>query len=196
MIRKGTWIVLAVFVVLTGALLILQRTRGNVKFIEEAVTPSATSAPLLLQGWLAEDINSIAWRGEGQNLTLTQTAEGVWLLGPDQNAAVNPAEVDILRTGLVSLRPLSSLGDGNPLDALGLSVPANVITLRTAAGQQAQVSLGAATPTGSGYYAQVDGGPPIVLEKFEVDTLLEKFAPSYWATPTPLPVTETPAATP
>ena len=55
------------------------------------------------------------------------------------------------------------------------------------------MSLGAATPTGSGYYAQVNGGSPIVLEKFEVDTLLEKFAPSYWATPTPMPATETPA---
>jgi hypothetical protein len=195
MIRKGTWIVLAVFVVFIGTLLILQRTRGNVKFITEAVTPSATSAPLLLQGWQPADINYIEWRGEGQSLTLTQSADGAWLLGPDQNAPVESSQVDSLRSSLVSLRPLSSLGASNPLDALGLSAPLNIITLRAASGMQAQFLLGDTTPTGSGYYAQINGGAPVVISKFELESILEQLKPGVWATPTPQPALETPAAT-
>lgn len=192
MIRRSTWIVLAVFVVLIAGLLILQRTRGNVTFIEEAVTPSPTSAPLLLQGWQADDINYVEWRGEGQRLTLTQNADGSWLLGPDQNAPVDPNQVNSLRTTLAALRPLSSLGAENPLEALGLSAPVNIISLRSSTGQQAQINLGGATPTGSGFYAQINGGEPVVLSKTEVEAMLDQLQPGYWATPVPAP--ETPAA--
>lgn len=189
MIRKTTWIVLVVFVVLLAAVLLMQRTQGTVRLIEEEITPSATTAPRVLADLKSEDIVAIEWTGEGQALTLTQAADGSWALGPGAGGPVEASQIDQLRASLVSLRAVSQVGAGNPLDAIGLTVPANIIILRTAAGEQLQLNLGSPTPTGSGYYVQLGANPPVVVDKYEMDSILDLVQPSFWATPTPLPVT-------
>jgi hypothetical protein len=189
MIRKNTWFVLAVFVVLLAAVLVLQRTRGSLTLIEAKTTPSATSTPLLLAGWQAQDLSYIEWRGDGQTLTLSQSADGSWVPGPMQSGPVDTGKIEMLRSSLFSLRPIAVLGTGNPVDGFGLSTPLNIILLRSASGQQTQITLGSSTPTGSGYYAQVDSNPPVIVEKYEVESMLEQLRPAYWATATPLPAT-------
>lgn len=193
MIRRSTWIVLAVFVLAAAALLFLQRSRGSVTFVSDPVTPSATSAPLLLAGWLPADIQAVEWRGDGQTLTLTQTAGGEWTVGPSQSGPADAGKVEALRSSLASLRPISSVGSANPLDTLGLAAPAQVIVVRGAGGRQAQISIGGATPTGSGYYAQVDGGEPLVVSTFALEEIFRQLQPDFWATPTPTPPLETTA---
>lgn len=191
MIRKTTWIVLVVFILLLAGVVILQRVQGNVTLVKEEVTPSATSAPLLLGNLQAQDIVAIDWTGEGQTITLTKAADGSWSLGPGTNGPVEAGQVEQLRASLVSLHAASQLGASNPLDAIGLSVPTNIISLRTTSGQLTQINLGSVTPTGSGYYVQVDSNAPVVVDKYAIDSVLDLLKPTSWVTPTPLP--ETPA---
>ena len=183
MIRRGTWIVLAIFALLLDAVLILQNQRGSVKLVEAGVTPSATEQPRLLNGWEAQDIVAVELKGEGRAFNLTKAADGAWTAGPDTPAPVDAAQVDSLLSALASARILSGLGADSPLDSIGLTAPANIIIVQNTQGARSEIRLGGLTPTSSGYYAQVDSNPPVVVSTYNIDTLLSQLKREYWITP-------------
>jgi hypothetical protein len=72
------------------------------------------------------------------------------------------------------------------------STPAHVITVKNDQGKQTEIKVGKETPTGDGYYVQVDSNTPVVVNKGSIDTLVEQMSLSNLAPPP----TSTPGVTP
>ena len=184
MIRKGTWIVLIIFLLLLGVAIYLSK---NPLPSSASVTPTATEIPPLLSGWKSSDITWIEYKADPGGLTLSQNPDGSWTIGPDNPAPATIAEIEAMRTQLVSMRMNFVLNTTDPLDAVGLAMPARIIFLRNASGQQVELRIGKETPTGSGYYIQVDNQVPVVINKFALDTVLDSLARDKLVAPTPTP---------
>lgn len=186
MIRKGTWIVLAVFVVLLGAAFYLNRNPLP-KAEDASLTPSATAPSALLNGWQASDITYIAIKGSAAELSLTHRVDGGWDIAPDNTRPVDAGKVENLRSQLAAMLVATPLDASLDPEALGLSNPTNVITLKNAQGQQAVLKIGQPTPTGSGYYVQLNATPPVVVNKSTLDGILGMLVRDQLVATTPTP---------
>jgi hypothetical protein len=90
------------------------------------------------------------------------------------------------------MRAIAMLPDNYQLDALGLQSPARTLAIRDKQGKQITISIGNTDPTESGYYVQVAAQPPVVVDKYTLDGIVNLFNS---ALPTPTPELETPTTT-
>jgi hypothetical protein len=199
MIRKGTWIVLIIFIVLLGGAIYLNRTPGGLTFTQPTETISPTAIPRLLADWQADEIVFIELKGQRQSsadpdqsgatgtVTLTKEEDGSWTIGPDNNEEARLGTVENLRSQFATVRILSALDTSLPLDSAGLVEPQTVITLHSSNNRQVEIRIGGNTPTNSGYYVQVDSNPPVVVSTASVDAILSLFDPAQLYEPTPTP---------
>jgi hypothetical protein len=187
MIRKQTWILLIIFLLLAGAAYYLQKN-PNIKLV--APTPSATQEPAVLPGWNNGDIARIEYKdSQGMQIQLQQDSSGAWMLQPDAKT-VDVGKIEQIRTQILDLRTIASLDTGLNLDVMGLSQPSGIFILTNTQAKQVKIQIGKATPTGTGYYVRIDQNPPIVISKGAVDALLDLFKKEALLdlTPTPAPV--------
>ncbi len=194
MIRKGTWILIAVFAVLLAGAFYLQK--NPMPAGGGTATPSPTAEPAaFLAGWNTSDIVAIDLK-EGQNSTiqLAQDEKGAWQLGA-QKTPVDPGKVEQVRSEIVSMRPTRTLPTDFAREAAGLTNPARTLTIRNKSGQQVVMRIGNPTPTGTGYYMQVDDQAPVVVAQGSVDGIVSPLT-SLVATPTPAATVSQPTATP
>lgn len=189
MVRKPTWILLGLFAVLLAGVFYLQK---NPLPEPASKTPSPTAAPRLLEGWAAGDIVFMEMKdSQGKDIQLTQNADGAsWTLGPDSKQKVESGLVEEIRSQVVEFRAVTTLPAGYQLEPIGLQTPKRSLALRNKQGKQAELRIGAATPTGDGYYVQVDNQAPVVLSKNTIDGTLDLFNNAL-PTPTPAPAAPT-----
>jgi hypothetical protein len=197
MIRRTTWVLLAIFVVLLGVLLYLQRNPLN---LNEDETPTPTVALLSID---QNQINKLQVRShEGNQVAFIKTADGAWELVDPPGKLGSDSVVQSMLNRLGSLSALSTLSGQVQDETLGLNPPRYMLIASTSAGQEQVLNIGVQTPTGSGYYLRVNDGPVYVVSQSSVDTLLTPLTdPSSIATTTPKTVAtpsaeNTPGATP
>jgi hypothetical protein len=191
MVRRQTWIVLVIFILLLAVVFYLQK---NPPPSSASLTPSATSAPKVLAGWNSSDITWMETKTEaGKTLLIEQDATGNWFLG-DGKGKVETGLAEEIRTNIAEIRAVTALPGNSPLDVVGLnsSTPTRTLTIRNKAGKQTVIRIGNTTPTGSGYYIQVDSEAPVVVDKSTIDGTLDLFNNAL-PTPTPEPGTPPPA---
>jgi hypothetical protein len=192
MIRRNTWILLAVLVVLVALAWYLQQPGRPTK--------ASTTPTVEIKGLLDIDpttVNSLVIEdNQGKIVSFNKDAENNWTLTEPKG---EPGDITTAASAINSftgLQVLSSLENVPALDVIGLAQPAYVVTLTTTGGQTRKVSIGLATLTGSGYYVKVDNGPVVVVGKYAVDSLVNVFKnPPLAPTSTPT-VTLTPTITP
>ncbi len=193
MIRKQTWILLAVFILLLGGAFYLQK---NPLPSGTKPTPSPTATMLLLPGWKDSDIVKVVLQdAPGSSTQVSQDDKGNWklILNTGKETTVAAGMVEQLRSAITSMNVQATLPSGYALDALGLKSPAKTLTIQNKQGQQAVIHIGSATPTGNGYYLQVNNQAPVVVDKGAVDGALSQFDAMH-PTPTPEPGTPSPTS--
>ena len=147
MVRRQTWILLVIFVVLLGVVVYLQKnplpsSGGN-------VTPSPTSQPSLLQGWQTQDITFVELKNSNGGDIQISKGGSTWTLGPD-GKPIEPGKAEETLAQIIDTHVLAPLPTGFSLDAGGLAAPAQVLTVRNSQGKQAVVKIGKANPTDTG----------------------------------------------
>ncbi len=194
MIRKQTWILLAVFALFLGAAFYLQKNPLPKK---EALTPSPTAQPVLLNGWKGSDITWMEYKDTqgSTNIQVVQDDKGNWALVSGGKEKVDTGHAEQMRTQFADIRTTAALSADIQLDAIGLKTPARFLAIRDKQGKQAIINVGSVDPTGSGYYVQVDNQAPVVVDKSTLDGLVDLFNSSL-PTPTPAPETPAPITTP
>lgn len=140
---------------------------------ETAVSPPPTTQPLpptpasvTLISTLPDTITQLTVTNliSDTTVTLVQSEPAVWQQTVPEPAEVISATVNTAVAAFVNLNSSRTLAaDENPLSAYGLDAPTHQIeTLyQNDDGETVRVTLlvGAATPTGSGYYVQKSGDP-------------------------------------
>ncbi len=191
MIKRQTWILLAVFGVLVIVAVAWPQVQGKKK---AASTPTAPDASMLL------DVQETAIAGlkiasaTGKVVSLGRDAAGLWTLTEPKADYTDVSSAEAAVTQLTNLSLVSSLGESTDLQQFGLDHPVYTITLTLNGGGQDVVWVGSATPINNGYYVRLNGGSPQVVNKSSLDAVLQLWLNPPVATPTPAP-TDTPAPT-
>lgn len=195
MIRRNTWVLLGVFVILLAGAIYLQRS-GGLKPAAGTETPTPAEKPLLdIQ---AEAIRTLKIENaQGQVVTVERQADGTtWKIVQPQTEAADANKIEPAISSLVGLGALNPLETTVDLKVIGLESPADTITIGLSDGGQHVLLIGTETPITTGYYARLDGGAPLVISKFSVDSVLGLLQnPPTLATSTTVPGTETPGST-
>ena len=188
MIRRQTWVLVAILILLLGVVFYLQRNPLPPSGAE--ITPSATSPASLLPGFGAQDIMYVSIKNGEDTIELSNNG-GRWVLLPG-NKAVEAGKVEEIRAQLADMHVMANLPASFDPETGGLTKSTRMISLRNSQGSQVDMKIGDATPTGDGYYVQINSNAPVVVNKGSIDVLLEQISLSNLA---PTPTLEvTPAA--
>jgi hypothetical protein len=191
MIRRSTWIFVAVFVGLLGITVYLQRSG----YLEEEAEPLPTPRPQLLNIDASLIRHIELESADGERVILDKDAQGAWqLIEPAGKQIGNPTSLDAVIKAIASLQALNALENAIAADVIGLSPAAYTLTVRTNDGRQLVLRFGSKTPTGSGYYVQNENGKLFVISTLNFESVFKLLSdPTILVTPTP-EISPTPAA--
>jgi hypothetical protein len=195
MIKKQTWILLALFAALAGFALFLKYKPASEGAAADA-TPSATTEPVEFL-FPAEEgvVTSILIQSREGGVIEVKRSEDAWVVTQPVETKADQASVEEAASQATALTILHRL-DLEPA-VVGLKSPAYTITVGFSSGTFVVAQVGDVTPTESGYYVRKDDGSILVIDKYGMDALINLVLyPPYEETPTPSPAPETEPPTP
>jgi hypothetical protein len=191
MIRRSTIILLIILAALVGLAWYLNHPKTP-----DQGTPTPSSSTVYLFTPQDGVVNSIKIVSkDGQTVDLERNQDGTWTITQPQMGPADAGLSESSATQVTTLSVVNSLEGGNtPPEAMGLVDPSYTFTFTFASGKQYSLTVGDQTPIGSGYYAQLDNNPPVIVDKNGIESLLMLLkTPPYALTATP---TEGPMETP
>jgi hypothetical protein len=190
MVRRSTWILLILFAVLVGFAWLFQRYQTNKAGNAATATPTTSLVKLYdLTNFKVNDINITD--NAGTKIDLYQLpGSSNWAITNVPVEKADSTKIGSISAELFSLKTQESLTQSPPLDSIGLATPAFTITMTTTDGAQLITYVGTQTAIGTGYYARVDSGSVVIVDKVAMDDIL-----SLLKNPPMLP-TATPVVTP
>lgn len=195
MIKRNTWLLLALFAALAGFAVYLNNKPETAAPKADA-TPSATVAPVEFLFPAQEGVvtSLLIESREGEVVRVARGQDG-WTLTRPLEAKADPGPMESAASQVTALTVVSRL-DLDPA-VVGLKSPAYVITVGFSSGRSVRAEIGDETPTGTGYYVRKDDGSILVINKYGLDALLGLLhSPPYLETPTPSPSPMPPTDTP
>jgi hypothetical protein len=195
MVKRNTWVLLALFAVLAGFALFLKYKPAS-EPVEADVTPSATLAPVeFLLPTDQGDITSLLIESREGGVVGLELKDNVWVLTKPFDAAATQTSLQDAVSQLTSFTAISRV-EVDPT-VVGLKSPVYTITVGFSSGKSVITQIGDITPTESGYYVRKEDGSILVVDKYGIESLLELFTyPPYVETPTPSPLPPTETLTP
>jgi hypothetical protein len=192
MIKRNTWIVLAIFAVVTAVAILIQTT--NV--LKPAVSPTATLNPPLL-GNSSDSITGVRLVDQhGLSIVSKLDSNNQWTIEQPAGLLVSQGSMQLILSDLYGITIQSTLLSQLPLDSTGLQLPTYTITLTYQSGQTHLIKVGNLTSTQSGYYVQLDTGNAVIVSQSGIDGVVGVFkSVAYTPTPTLSADTSTPSAT-
>jgi hypothetical protein len=182
MVKKSTWIIIIIFLVLVVAMLLIEKYPVG-PFLGD---PTSTPQPVIIESIDFSQVTKIHISGDTGTVEL-EKSDGSWFVIGESFAEASTEKVDELIYILEKLDSKASLDPSTPLDTLGLVNPNQVISLETGSGSIYSISIGAETPTGSGYYAQLNAGTPQIISTYAGTSLARFSKPDFIIAETPEP---------
>jgi hypothetical protein len=169
MIRRSTFILLIIFVILLASVAFWQRTKSSEEVIE---------TPTEIQEYLFDfnnEINALTITGkDGEIIELVRKSDGQWeLLQPvGEETDSDNAEAAISRISV--LRVLAKLEQSSTdLAVVGLDKPSYEISITLDDGSVIVTKVGDLTPTDSGYYVSGSGRGILVVDKYGLQSIID-----------------------
>ena len=193
MVKRQTWILLALFLALAG-FAIYQKYTPKSETPDSDVTPSATVAPVEYLFPAGEGtVTSLLIKDREGQIIGVERKDKAWVITQPFEAEASQATAEEAASQATALTILNRLK--LDLADVGLINPAYTITVGFSSGKSFVAQVGDLTPTDSGYYVRKEDGSILVISKYGMEALLNLLLyPPYEQTPTPspLPPTETP----
>ena len=185
MVRRPTWILLAILALAVGAYFFIKNQPNKPK--TSTPTPAGSSYLItkaygVLQSLRISD-------SKGINFQMQRDLSKAWVITAPTSGTADQGLAGAAETQVGALSIVSTLTNPPDLSAVGLRVPADTMELGFVTGTSHKIEVGNMTPTSSGYYVRFDGRTIYVIEKSGIDALLN------FLTAPPFPATATPAAT-
>jgi len=185
MIRRSTWILLAIFGVLVLAAVLWKRYKPETEIdvptpVAQAVQPAlydlSSAGVLRIQIIDADGNEMVIERGS--------TADS-WIIAGESEETSDTFKIGSLAGQLFALQAMTTFQIPLETSAVGLNNPAYTITMRTDSGDEIVTKIGDLTAIGSGYYVQVDEGDVVVVDQVSLDPVLDMLEnPPLMPTPT------------
>ena len=186
MIKRTTWIVVAVFLAVLAAAVYLEQRPPVPEAAPTAAAPLANLLPVTMSEISGLRLEETA---TGAAVELKLDEQGAWQLLEPPEGPADASEVESSLSTLTNLVAQTSLEPAASLAIFGLAAPAYRLSLETTGGERLTVLVGDQTPTASGYYVRVNDDPPQVVSKLSLDSFLRILVEPPVA-PTPTPETE------
>jgi hypothetical protein len=186
MIRRSTWITLALFAVALGVLWYMEWSPAK----EARATPTPTSSPKLLN---AIDPSSVirleVISSRGQNLSILRNPDRTWAFDNQPGKLVDQGQVEYLTSSLFGMNIKSELGDNVTLNTIGLDSATTTIKIVTSGGSQNYLHIGKINAVNNGYYVRLNDLKPVLVDSTSLGEAVDLFSMSslVMATPTPIP---------
>lgn len=186
MIKKNTLILLIIMLAMVGGYVLLQQT-GKVGFLTKPEPATATPLPafLSLNTTQVESIRLV--RPNQPDVTVSKSGDAWQIDAP--GGAVTAEDVLGILTDFNTTRTSAALSVDLGGQATGLDAPQYTFIIGLSGGAQRTIKVGKLNPTGTGYYAQVDANPVVVITASGINNIVTTFqrlmTPPATATPTP-----------
>jgi hypothetical protein len=173
MVRRSTWILLAIFGLLVGFAWLFQRDQRLKVENKPTGTPVAESANLFnLTGAQVDFVNFSD--SSGRIIEFSRNSEtGQWTITGVLEDQVDSPEIGSNLAQLFAIKAQEILYQAPPLDSIGLAFPVYHISMTTASGKLIVLDVGTVTPVGKGYYVRVDSGPVVIVDKVMLEVILD-----------------------
>jgi hypothetical protein len=167
MITRNTWILLGILVVLVGVAVLVPKYLAS----QPQPTPTA-AAPAAKPVFPTGDVSSFSIKSaDGKSVAVKSLGNNQWSVteptGLEYDATTVQSAAGFFKSAMIQ----TALETQPAADAMGLASPAVTVTIQMADGSQKVMNVGKATPTGEGYYVQVDTQPAVTVSKSEVESL-------------------------
>ncbi|HVN54078.1 MAG TPA: DUF4340 domain-containing protein, partial [Anaerolineaceae bacterium] len=110
---------------------------------------------------------------DGDSLKAQLGNDGNWTVTEPKGSPVTASQIESAILEIKGWTVMSELDPAPPLSSMGLDSPANVIKLTGQNGQVQSIVIGNSTPSGIGYYVELNGGAPLIISKSNVDQVLQ-----------------------
>jgi hypothetical protein len=182
MIRRNTWILVGILVVLVAVAWIVQRSSNNTQ-------AGATPTSVVSNFFNTEDHSIVGMRisnAAGEAVEMKKGPDGSWSLIQPQDEEADTSRIESGVTQAEGLQVISSLNSDLSLDVIGLDPAAYEISVTYDDASSQLALIGSKTPTGSGYYAKMGDEPIQVVSPYSVEGILDLLNnPPIKPTPTP-----------
>jgi hypothetical protein len=185
-IRKPAWIAILIFIVLAAITLFLEKRGDNLPFTQKTSTPTVYKVILHSEN----EITRVTIKTKDHEVVVTADPTVGWkVISPSGNT--NGAGIFQEKLSeVLSLKVYRLLSNNSSDELMGLNKqPTLSILLEYSGGQNETILIGDQTPIESGYYARLQNGDAVILNKVSVENILDIFN-QFFATPTPV-VSET-----
>jgi hypothetical protein len=182
MIRRTTWITLAVFIVLLGF------TIWWTNFRPQSQEDITIATPMPLWTLTAADVEMLRVEDPaiGEAVELHRDADELWVLVEPVSAAAEPARVESAVIWLEAPVPTRTLDQVDDLALYGLMEPRRVVEIELKDGSNLILNVGREAPTGAVVYVRVDDRPEIhTMSIFALNTVLDLLSEIPLPAPTP-----------
>jgi len=183
MIKRSTWILLAVFAVLLAVVLLLPQFKGK----EEEPTPTLTPALETPFTFAVADIMEFeVVSSDGDTVRVARDEDNTWkLVEPDEETS-ETNNIEGVVAGVININLLTKIDPAPPADVSGFNPAMYVVRMFDKNGAEESFYIGSLTPTSSGYYIQTEDGQVYVADKTKIDQVIELVQnPPINMTPTP-----------
>jgi hypothetical protein len=188
MIKRPTWILLGVLVIVVGAYFAIKNRppkAGEATPTAQGNSYLITPADGNLQSIQIVDAKGTKFRMQ-RDLTKT------WVITAPSNGEADQAQAGAAQTQVGALRIIITLDTPPDPGATHLAAPADTIDLTFDSGREHKIEVGGLTPTSSGYYVRFDGTKVYVIAPDGIEALLNLVkSPPFPPTATPQ-IAETP----
>jgi len=185
MIKRSTWLLLFILVLVLGAYLYLRYRPVKESPVP---TPTTTGNNFLISEESGKLQSIRIDQGPSKAVLIERDPSSRWSVSLPASGVADQALAEMAETQVSALRIVTKLETAPQLSALGLEIPGSKISLTFTNGVQHIIEIGSMTPTGSGYYVRLDGGGIYVVSQSAIEALLNLLDnPPYMATETPVP---------
>ncbi|MGA2112943.1 MAG: DUF4340 domain-containing protein [Anaerolineales bacterium] len=167
--RRTTFALLIVLVVVLIAAGVVQGwfVQGASRIVgHPLVAPAATDTPSVQNLWSFDSskvqVLEISDLQQAKNVVLQRQKDGSWRITAPQDQPADTGTVEEAAAEVSSLSIVTNLGMGLDASIFGIDKPHYELTLKTSS-QNYILEIGAATPTGSGYYVREKGDSRILI---------------------------------
>lgn len=182
MIRKSTYTLLIILLVLATVVIFLQRT--PLMTDRSDVPPTPTESPQLFDWPVESNIVAISMTDDrGHFIKASLDQEGAWVVEIPADCRLESDVIANALSQLNNLKVLVAMEAPPALVDVGLLNPTYRLTLTLDDGTLFRLAIGSVVPTGTGYYVQVNNDPVVVVSKFFIDSIFD-LVKTACATPT------------